>query len=674
MSADKDTLEVIARQIIPDTASLGHLGTGGFACTFKVEGDGQPYALKVIDPGLSEAARVERELDALRRVNHPGVVQFIDHGDHEHDGVTYKWIKMAFVQGHSLRQALGGGQVFDVMEALQLVRALVDAASAIWEQRTAHRDLSPGNILLQPNNVPVIVDLGLARHVDDETLTELPTPGTPGWMSPEQVKTSPTHGDWRSDQFVIGALGYLFLTNVQPFYAPNLMDRWVAPATRAHQPIRSVDNRIPQVAADVVERMLEKLPYKRYLRPQDLLADLDRAILALQNTEAPDSSPQRFFVNISQVKNFAENGYLSALRPAGVIVDSRATSRLEEFFTAAHEADANAILDPVTHFVQSPREARPAGFRRLPYGDAPVLTGFSDDDARTEWCQAVLDQSMEPRPDVVISPYFFAGEGSGSWVTETLACASKYEELMAARSEENRAEIWTGVAVHSSWLANQQYRNTLLNQLTGQPMKALYLLIATNQPPLGPLADVEVLAGLHELLTVFREAAVPVVVGKRASSGLLLLALGAQGWGSGVSGNLMNMTPPPEAVEPGGGSAIDRIYVPQLLNHITVPSYVLMRATEPELVELNTPYALQLFMSNPDLEELSTEDRILLNRHNIYAQQQQVSRLDALPTGQRIATLRDWISGASEAYRVLPPTRLPSEGPGFLASWTATLN
>src|SRR5688572_5617654 len=93
MPADRNTLEVVAREIIPNGASLSHLGTGGFACTFKVTGDGDPYALKVIDPSLSEAARVERELAALQRVSHPGVVPFIAHGDFEHDGVAYKWIK-----------------------------------------------------------------------------------------------------------------------------------------------------------------------------------------------------------------------------------------------------------------------------------------------------------------------------------------------------------------------------------------------------------------------------------------------------------------------------------------------------------------------------------------------------------------------------------------------------
>src|SRR5690606_25447925 len=107
----------------------------------------------------------------------------------------------------------------------------------------------------------------------------------------------------------------------------------------------------------------------------------------------------------------------------------------------------------------------------------------------------------------------------------------------------------------------------LLSTITGQPMAALYLMVATSQPSFAPLGDLATLRGFRDLLTVLREAAVPVIAGKRASSGLLLLALGAAGWGTGASGNLMNMSPHPEADEEGW-SPLDRIYVPRLLNSV----------------------------------------------------------------------------------------------------------
>ncbi len=255
---------------------------------------------------------------------------------------------------------------------------------------------------------PVIVDLGLARHVDDESYTALPTPGTPGWMSPEQVGSSPVHGDWRSDQFVIGALAYRLLTNVQPFYALSLIDRWRAPAVQTPQPIRAIDPEIPSAVADVVERMLHKQPHRRYLKVSELLTDLTLAISSMQSASTIETSPQRFLLNIGQVKNYAENGFLSALRPHGVVIDIRAGSRVREFVDAAHDVGAEAIVDPVTHYVRSPLAVRPAGFRKLPYGSAPVLTGFSDETSRREFCTNVLDSVTADEPDAIVSPYFYA--------------------------------------------------------------------------------------------------------------------------------------------------------------------------------------------------------------------------------------------------------------------------
>lgn len=672
MPADRTILETVAREVSPSGALISHLGTGGFACTFKVVADGDTYALKVIDPGLSEAARVDRELSALQRVSHPGVVNFVGHGDHVHAGVTFKWIKMAFVEGHSLRECLAGGQVFTVEEAVHLVRSLVDAASAIWAQRTAHRDLSPGNVILRPDGTPVIVDLGLARHVDDETLTDLPTPGTPGWMSPEQVRSTPTHGDWRSDQFVIGALGYMLLTNVQPFFAASLPDRWMAPLRQTPQPIRAIDPNIPSVAADVIERMLHKQPHRRYLRPADLLADVDRALLALEGSQVGEAAPQRFFVNLAQVKNFAERDGLRDIAPHGIIVDVRAGRRVTEFVDAARAIGAMSVLDPVTHYSRSPEEFRPAAFQRLPYGQGPRLTGFSDDTARRSYCVSVLNHALETPPNAVITPYFYAGEGEASWIQESLACALEAEQHLAALGLHTDTELWTGVAVHSSWLSEEASRDTLLAALTGQPMSTLYLLVSSNQASFAPLADVAVLRGLHDLLTVLREAGIAVVVGKRASSGLLLLALGATGWGTGVSGNLMNMGPHPEAEE-DGWSPLDRIYVPQLLNSVAVDSYVLMRRANPNAMELDTPQAAALFSSNPDLEELTTQDRVLLVQHNLVAQRAQVEALGALPAGQRIGRLRDLVQHASTLYRALPPPRVSGDGGSFLERWTEVL-
>ena len=674
MPADKNTLQRVAMKIVSEGSTITHLGTGGFGSTFKVTGSHEPYALKIIDPGVSDPARVNRELSALQRVKHPGVVPFLDHGDTEWEQRTFTWLSMGFIEGESLAQKLSSNKQYTVSESLRILRDIVSAAAAIWKQDTAHRDLSPANILLRADNSPVIVDLGLARHVDDETLTQLPTPGTPGWMSPEQVGSAPTHGDWRSDQFVIGCIGYLLLTGLAPFSGKTFFERWHAPANNTPTPVRNINHSVPRSAADIIERMMQNRPHRRYLKTSDLLSDLELTIQSLDSVQPAPESTIDFLVNIGQRKNFAEGNGLSVIAPDGIVLDGRAGRRIEEFTAIARSLSARSIVDPVTHYSRSPEPARPAGFTKLPYGKNARLTGFSNQSDRADYCQAVLEEATKYTPNTVIAPYFYANEGEIEWVRESLLCASTFTQIIEHSTNKVTLDVWTGVAIHSTWLSDASAREILLDTLTSQQMNSLYLLVDTSQPSFAPLADIDVIEGFHDVLMVMREAGIPVIVGKRASSGLLLLALGASGWSTGAAGNLMNMSPHPESVENGGGRPIDRVYVPKLLNSVAVDTYALMRKSRPDLVDLSTTEGAELLRQNPSLDKISTEQSILLAQHNLVAQRDQVHALASLPAARRVADMRERIREAVANYGALPPTRLPGDDGGFLKAWASALS
>ena len=673
MPANRHVLEQVAQAVHHDAVKVEHLGTGGFASTFRVEqADGAVVALKVIDPTIAEVERVDRELAALRRVHHPNVVRYRDFGSFGFRGDDYRWIEMDYIEGQSLMQLLRGGRRFTVRDAVSLLRGAVAGASAIWAAGTAHRDLSPNNLLGTADDHVVIVDLGLARHVDDTTITVLPTPGTPGWMSPEQVGTSPTHGDWRSDQFVLGLLGYLLLTGVGPYTARHAIELWQAPALQTPRPVRAVNPDIPSAVSDVIDRMLSQRPHRRYLQSAALLEDIDRALAALNvETTAPERT-SGFYLIIGQLKSFATSAFLSDLGAAGLIIDARARARVNEFCTAATAAAAIAVIDPVTYLARSPLAVRPAAYQNLIRGGDPTLTGFADDAARRAWSRPVMEASLSERPDVVIAPYFYAGSGELTWIQESLACARVASELVSELSgptiESAPPQVWAAVAVESSWLLNDADRDRLLTALTGQTSDALYLLVHTTQPSFGPLADTATLRGFRDLLEVMREAGTPVIVGRRASSGLLLLALGAAGWSTGTSANLMNMAPHPQE-EASGGPSYDRVYVPKLLNQITAPIYSLMYKADPVLVELPTDQGRALLSDNPDLDGLTTEQRQLLNQHNLISMAQQARELGSRAASQRVALIREWIDDAQNAYRALPPTRQAGEDSAFLDAW-----
>lgn len=679
MPANRVQLEKVATEVASDGARCSHLGTGGFASTFRIQtADGDDYALKIVDAAQSGVERTDRELSALERVNHPNIVGYQEAGTQVFEGVTYRWLKMDFVAGDTLRNVIDGGRNFDLIEAVDLVRQAVAGAAALWDARTAHRDLTPNNMLITPAGDLVIVDLGMARALDDKTITTLPTPGTPGWMSPEQVGATPTHGDWRSDQFVLGLNAYWLLTGSLPFTYRTAYEAWIAPDLQAPRNPRDLNPAIPTALADLVMKMLAKAPHRRFLQAATLIRDIERVAAALSIPEyAPQTTPQ-FILSIGDKKGFASTpGFLSSLRPDGIVIEPRGKDRVSEFMALTDAGVTERMIDPCTYLSRSPTEHRPAYVQKQDYGRGSVLTGFSSPVDRETYCASALDMQLEATPSAVLAPYFYAANGESTWIAESLLCASATADLLERRAPDREGvseRVWTTVAVAQSWLTHSDARDQLMTMLTSQPIDTLHLLVRTTQQSFAPLGDGDVLTGLTDVFGVMREFGVPVILGRRASEGLLGLALGAAGWTTGVAGVQMNMSSHPESAQRGGGAAQDRVYVPQLLTYVTTSTYVQFAAAEPDLVELDTAAARSLLAASPALDSLSTEHRVLLLQHNITAMRAQVSELAGQEASGRIGHMRSLVSTAQHTFGNLPAPAGPGESATFLTAWSTALS
>jgi hypothetical protein len=167
---------------------------------------------------------------------------------------------------------------------------------------------------------------------------------------------------------------------------------------------------------------------------------------------------------------------------------------------------------------------------------------------------------------------------------------------------------------------------------------------------------------------------VPVVFGRRASEGLLLIALGAGGYTTGVSAVHQNFQPHPEVPDEGGGPGSDWYYVPRFLNTIKIETRRdIVRDGHPELVDCNCPYCAVLFATTAEMTIASADERLLLLQHNLYAPRQQAARLAELNALDRLQRMRQWIEEALNAYGQLPPTWATGEGPEFLRAWQTLL-
>ena len=252
------TLAEIA-SAFPELEVLGHLGTGGMGCVYRVRerDSGRISALKVLprelatDPAFVE--RFEREARTLSRLRHPHIVGV--HGFGQAGGFCF--LLMEFVDGANLRQALRSGR-FTPQQALALIPPICEALQAAHAQGVLHRDIKPENLLLDAEGRVKIADFGIAKLLEGPgasageayTLTRTGARiGTPHYMAPEQVET-PDQVDHRADIYSLGVVFYELLTGELP------LGRFPAPSIKA-----GLDTRVD----DIVFRALAK---ERELRQQ----------------------------------------------------------------------------------------------------------------------------------------------------------------------------------------------------------------------------------------------------------------------------------------------------------------------------------------------------------------------------------------------------------------------
>jgi serine/threonine protein kinase len=203
------SLESVAQAIC---AASGHtfgggINQGSFKETFlATKKDGEKLALKVLKLGCS-AERNEREVEAMKRCDHPNIVALVELAEFDHAGTKYTYLLERFMEGGTLEDRLKGG-LLNRKDLLALGDELIRALSHIAEKDLVHRDFKPANILYAVAGGEALVgDFGIVRDLKKESLTKtflLQGPGTPFFAAPEQLNNEKSLIDWRTDQFAVG--------------------------------------------------------------------------------------------------------------------------------------------------------------------------------------------------------------------------------------------------------------------------------------------------------------------------------------------------------------------------------------------------------------------------------------------------------------------------------------
>ncbi len=272
-----------------DYELLEVLGRGGMGvvCKARQLSLGRTVALKLIRTGQlaspAELRRFRSEVEAIAHLDHPGVVPISEFG--ERDGLPYFTMKL--IDGGSLARRMAeyrlpgpgpGGPVGDRQAAAaRLVAATARAVHHTHQRGVLHRDLKPGNILIDRHGAPHVSDFGLAKRMEgDASLTGAGEPvGTASYMSPEQAR-----GDrlltTATDVYGLGAVLYELLAGRPPFRGANLVETLRLVQEADVEPPRRRQPRVDRDLEAVCLKCLEKDPARRYASAEALADDLER--------------------------------------------------------------------------------------------------------------------------------------------------------------------------------------------------------------------------------------------------------------------------------------------------------------------------------------------------------------------------------------------------------------
>ncbi len=228
---------------------------GGQGTVFRaLASDGTDVALKVYNADQVEE-RTVREVEALRRLTGPTVIRLHDAGPLDVAGETYRFLATTFVEGESLSDLIARGPSTPELAAC-IGADIAQALDELWSLRIVHRDVKPANILVQPNGHAVLLDLGVARHLDQKTLTVTGyTFGTIGYFSPEHIGGRTL--SCKADVFALGIALQECLLGRHPTRGQQKLLAGGGPSTSTILP--NLDHRL----VNVIDRMVARQPFDR---------------------------------------------------------------------------------------------------------------------------------------------------------------------------------------------------------------------------------------------------------------------------------------------------------------------------------------------------------------------------------------------------------------------------
>lgn len=334
------------------------LGRGGMGVVYlarDVRLD-RPVAVKVLPPGQAAddklRERFMREARTAARLSHPHIVPI--HAVEEVCGHVF--YVMSYVDGETLAERVANRGPLPPRDASRVLREIASALSAAHAQGVVHRDVKPGNILLErATGRAMVTDFGIARLTGSGETGAGELLGTPEYMSPEQAAGEAV--DARSDVYSLGVVAYYMVSGQLPFTAPTIQAVLAKQLTQEAAPVASVAPGVPRSLATAIDTCLVKDPSRRFQSAEAFSDALAPALV--RRAEVP--VPIRAFLDPRKMGALAAS---PAMMIAGGIVVM--TTGLPQIFTTLGYVGliravgvGNVLLGALMPLILSTRWLRP---------------------------------------------------------------------------------------------------------------------------------------------------------------------------------------------------------------------------------------------------------------------------------------------------------------------------
>ncbi|MBN9521165.1 protein kinase [bacterium] len=389
------------------------IGAGGMGAVYLCEHTlmKRLVALKVLpvekleDP--SNLERFHREARAVAALDHPNIVRAYDIDVHE----KLHFLVMEYVDGNSLQDVIARHGPMDPVRAAHYVAQAAVGIQHAHELGMVHRDIKPGNLLLERTGVVKILDMGLARFFNKPTdsVTEKYDDkcvlGTADYLAPEQAVSNTV--DVRADIYSLGGTLYFLLTGQTPFPDGTIAAKLVAHQTREPKPVTAFRADVPPGMLDVLRHMTAKDPADRYQTPMEVAEALaewaDLPVDPPPAKEMPGLCPLVLALTGHAVDKASSSG---TSVPLGRVLFGPGRSALRSASGSSGRMPASGAsgrLGPASGAVRVARG--PGSSPRVPAPPGPKSTARNAAVSTTPMRPRTAPQSRPPRDDGSASGY-----------------------------------------------------------------------------------------------------------------------------------------------------------------------------------------------------------------------------------------------------------------------------